>query len=196
MSASRTTKTLAALFAAMIGGAAILLMMSSEPLRAPSGAMTALAAAEPARQVVFTTDVPVQTDKWRSVVIHSTGGAHGWDILRHSHFVIHRSREGKIDLLPTEHWKQQAEVRHVTGPVARDFNADSISVCLVGDFSDSVPTRAEYSTLIELVRAIQQTCSIPPEQVYLHSHLDSRAGCPGIGVSGERLNSHLLRTDR
>ena len=75
----------------------------------------------------------------------------------------------------------------------RDFNADSVGVCLAGDFSRRPPSPEQFELLVLLVLAVQLACNIPADHVYLHSDLDKRTDSPGRAFPVRQFAARLLR---
>jgi len=82
----------------------------------------------------------------------------------------------------------------VHGSDGRDFNADSIGICLVGDFSSSPPSQGQFDRLVQLTRALQRTLRLSADHIYLHSELDARSHSPGDAFPARAFNSSLLRS--
>jgi len=196
MASTRTVQTLGALFATMVIGAVILMVMETAPVRPPVGN---LAAEEKPQEglaaVVAQTDVPLQAIQWRNVVVHSTGGGEPSDVAERCHFVIEQTG-GDVRVRATDLWKGQRQGRHVVQLPWREFNSDSIGICLVGDFAYRQPSRQQFQALVELAQAVQRACAIPADHVYLHSDLDHRTGSPGAAFPGEAFSGSLLRPTR
>lgn len=65
---------------------------------------------------------------------------------------------------------------HTVAP-GRDWNADSIGICLAGDFTKEDPTEAQLTQLFTC-KDLMDIHSIPIEEVYDHKDTKSTA-CPG-----------------
>jgi len=177
---------LAALVVAMTIGAAALLVLDTDPIRPAAAHLAALAdRGGGAAAIVNQTDVPIQPLKWRNIIIHSS--ASGVAIAQRCHFVI--EADGQQLIRATDLWKQQADGKHT---FVREYNADSIGICVRGDFSRTAPTREQFEALVSLTRSLQQRLDIYPNQVYLHSELDSRSHSPGAAFPIQALNARLL----
>lgn len=188
MLGSRTIKTLVALLASMTIGAFALLFLDTGPSREVSQRLAAIAApAGHAGRVLEDTAVPLQPIKWRNVVVHASG-AEAADIAERCHFVIHQ--DGQIQATPL--WQRQLSGHHVYVP-GRDFNADSIGICLVGEFSRQRPAQQQFAALIDLMHAIQPTFQIPADRVYLHSELDAYSNSPGMAFPAQQFAKRLYR---
>lgn len=192
MSSSRTVKTLAALVAAMTLGAISLMVLETEPAR-PTAQPLAVVAPPPAGagKVVYETRIPIQPAKWRNMVIHSSLGPAS-QIARECHFLVDRGPDGHWQVVPTENWDNQRETRHIGG-IWRD---SSIGICLIGDFAQQQPPRAQMSALVELVHVLQDVCRVSADRVYLYSDLVARTSSPGAAFPASAFSAELLRPGR
>ena len=143
--------------------------------------------AEPVKNSESEWDVSI-TNKWTHIVIHhsatKSGNAaqfdkihrlRGWDGLGY-HFVIGNgdgSPEGKIEVGPR--WKNQ--IRGAHAGVAY-YNKYGIGICLVGNFEETSPDRAQIDALVKLIRWLQIKCDIPAKNVIGHRDVKSTL-CPG-----------------
>jgi len=197
MVGSRTIKVLAALVAAMTVGAFALIVMleSGGPVRPGDEDLAALRDhPEGVSESVFRTAVPPQPLKWRNIVIHSTG-AEG-NIASRCHFVIHdRGSNLEQCIQSTALWKRQAEGNHVF-VAGFDYNANSIGVCLAGDFASTAPSARQFEALVALVNGLQRMFNVPRDRVYLLSDLNPNSQSPGQAFPAERLNARLLKASR
>lgn len=110
-------------------------------------------------------DVPLKVSMWRNIVIHSTG-AEPADILDRVHFVI--EADGVTPLAKsTPLWRSQVQARHVESAV-RNYNTDSIAICLKGDFSKNPPTKQQMNELVKLVQSLQTSCRIGADHVFMY----------------------------
>lgn len=195
MAGSRTVRTLTALLVAMTLGAFVLMLLETAPLRPSASYLAAVAPSPGSDEAIFETDVPLQPLKWRNIVVHSSASAHS-GLAERTHFVIGPGADAASPVIrATPLWKRQAEGHHVYVPW-RDFNADSVGICLVGDFSRRGPTEAQLRVLIRLVQALQRTFRIAADRVYLHSDLDPGSGSPGRAFPGEAFTERLLHATR
>jgi hypothetical protein len=188
MTGSRTIKVLVALIAAMTVGAVTLRALETKPTPL---SITELTATEPFG-VAFQADVPIKTSVWRNIVIHSTGPERA-DITSRVHFVIDANGQADLIVHPTALWKSQRAGTHVFSSV-RNYNSDSIGICLRGDFSTRPPTASQYRALVDLVRALQQSCDIPAQNVFMYRpDLNSGASSPGKAFPVREFSARLLR---
>ena len=190
-------RTLALLVASMTLGTLALRMLETPPAR-PAVVVDLRAvendSARPELAMLRQTDVPLQFIKWRNVVVHDAG-RDGPAAAEGCHFLI-GGADGFGDgaIRPTRRWRQQLDGRHILVP-GFDFNANSVGVCLLCDTRRQRPTRRQLGALVRLVRALQLTCSISPDHVYLHSEL-GEPGCPGEGFPAESFRGRLLPAPR
>jgi len=194
---SRTVKVLVALVATMTGGALTLmvLVMGTADLPMPFRPLTAPEAPRAgAGTAVFDLEVPLQAIKWRNVVIHSSR-PHPERVSARYHFVIERTSEGDARVVTTEFWRRQVEAHHVYVP-SRDWNADSVGIRVEGDFSRQPPSPRQMAALIELVHALQESCNISADHVYLCSDIDDRCDSPGAAFPARTFTARLLRPGR
>ena len=178
----------------MTAGAYVLMLMESAPIRPPSRSLAALSTSGPGTgRVVADTDVPLQPAKWRNIIVHAYEGQPA-EMSRRMHFVIRPDSNGTLVAEGTDLWKRQADGHHIYVPW-RDFNADSIGICLIGRFSRRPPTDEQFQLLIDLVRTLQGTFRIPGDQVYLHSDLDGRSVSPGRAFPARTFTEGLLHAE-
>jgi len=192
MIGSRTIKTLVALLASMTIGAFVLMALETAPVAPRAELLAALAApGDGVSQVVHDTAVPLQSVKWRTVVVHSSAEGNG--IVRQCHFVV--SKQGQVSC--TDLWRRQVSGRHIRVP-GRDFNADSIAVCLVGDFSssDEPISQSQFNGLVSLTLALQRAFRIPAARVYLRRDLDAYSDSPGKAFPANAFDARLVRRFR
>jgi N-acetyl-anhydromuramyl-L-alanine amidase AmpD len=195
MVGSRTMKTLGALVVAMTVGSIALILMETAPIRPPVTNLSAVASlTDEASQVVSQTDVAIKTAKWRHIIVHTAMEALEPDL--DCHFVIDQtpSPDGR-SVRSTTLWNRQLGGNHVF-VAGYNWNADSIAVCLVGDYSQTPPSASQFQALIGLVHSIQQTCGIPAERVYLARDIDPRCGSPGAVFPAKQFNTFLLKPQR
>ena len=129
---------------------------------------------------------------WRYVVIHHSatdGGnagvfdeAHrgrGWDELGY-HFVIDNGNggpDGQVEV--GSRWRSQKWGAHCRTP-GNEYNLYGIGICLVGDFSESIPSEAQLASLRRLVSHLSSTYDIPPYNVIGHCDAPGASTeCPG-----------------
>lgn len=140
---------------------------------------------------------PGVRNQWRYIVIHHSASpsgnaasfdrlhrSKGWDGLAY-HFVIDNGKggpDGRLEVGP-RWWKQKhgahagalhgfAEDEH------NEFNEFGIGICLVGNFQNRGPSRAQLKTLAKLVAKLQADYGIGSENIMGHRHVCGTA-CPG-----------------
>lgn len=135
---------------------------------------------------------PVSAGRWKNIVIHHSGtregSGKGMDRYhreeRHMenglayHFVIgngHGMRDGEIFV--GRRWTDQLDGGHLAIPA---LNANSLGICLVGDFSRSRPTARQLDALEALCRALMRRTRVTRENVTTHRLIHPRhTQCPG-----------------
>ena len=140
---------------------------------------------------------------WRHIVIHhsatdsgSAGAfdkAHrdrGWDELGY-HFVI-TNGDGGVDgeVEVGTRWRKQKHGAHCGGTPDNEYNEYGIGICLVGDFTESLPSDAQLRALEALVDYLVQTYSVSPRAVIGHRDAPhASTACPG-----DQLDAYVRRT--
>jgi len=195
MARSGTIITLATLVASMSVGACVLILMETEPAE-PTGPVLLSASdaqeAGPELAIVHRTDAALQFIKWRNIVVHDSrcpqpGIADG------CHFIIgRRGKFGDGAIYPTRRWRLQQDGNHVRVP-GFNFNANSVGICVLRDDRAGGLTRKQFDALVRLIRALQITCSIPRDHVYLHSEL-ANCNCPASNLAADALRRRLIPT--
>jgi len=188
MPGSRTIKTLTALVVSLTIGAFALMMLETAPVEAPAQHLAAVEAGNTeAGKVVRRTAVPLQPIKWRNIILHGSAAERG-DILDRVHFLV--ADDGAIQ--PTLLWQRQQSGHHAY-VAGRDFNADSIGICLIGDYSRRGPERRQFEAVADLTTTLQRMFRIPADRVYLQSDLERGRPSPGPAFPAARFNEMLLR---
>ncbi len=150
---------------------------------------------------LFDTPAPFAGDRWQYIYVrHSlttsgdvtqlAGDTGGLD----DHFVIGNGQglsDGEIVI--GHRWAQQ---QPAVAPIGVSFVTQDapkiISICLVGDFDRSRPTRLQERRLLELVGALQSRLRIPGENVLLFSDLPASPAGVGRYFEVAELRSQLL----
>lgn len=148
--------------------------------------------------------------RWRYIVIHHSvtdGGnaetfdaAHrrrGWDELGY-HFVITNGkggRNGQVEI--GSRWRSQKWGAHCGGTPNNEYNNFGIGICLVGDFTRTLPSRAQLASLRKLLLHLMRTYDIAPEDIIGHCDAPkARTECPGKAFHAYmrgRLRTELAR---
>ena len=132
----------------------------------------------------------IKNKQWRYIVIHHSdtnfGSAHrfdrahrarGWEMLGYD-FVIGNGSEtpdGQIEIGPR--WAYQLEGAH-TGTPSHEYNNWGIGICMVGNFEQTRPTRAQMESLAKLCAYFMRTYHIPAGNIL--GHRDCKpTDCPG-----------------
>ena len=184
---SRTAKTLLMLLGAMTFGAVALWLMSDDPIPPTHHAAVIDPVVRP-DAAVFELRVSLRPARWRHIVVHAAASARK-DAARQCHFVI--SWDGQLDA--TARWKRQLRGQTVSA-VAESFNTETISICLVGDFSQRPPPHAQFQALVALPRLLQgEPFNIGPGHVYLRCDLDAFSDSPGSAFPVEEFAALLHR---
>lgn len=187
MFSARTGKVLGSLLVAMTIGALLLMLMESDPPRPRQSDLAGVHAA-------VLDETQELSTIWRRIVIHASQG--GRDTLpSRCHFLVRATpdAEGRW-VSPTSLWRQQTPGQHIYVP-EKDFNANSIGVCLEGKFNEVPPTRGQLQALIRLVRELQRSCSIPAECVFLRRQLHDQPPLPGNAFPVGTFDRSLLRAE-
>jgi N-acetylmuramoyl-L-alanine amidase len=165
----------------------------SEP---PKAAEPKFVAPEPKKAAPQLAGIPrewtpgARANDWRWIVIHHSatpaGGAKafdkmhkqkGWDELGY-HFVVGNGTDtgdGQVEVGPR--WPKQKWGAHAKTSDNR-FNNYGIGICLVGNFDNERPTRAQMQSLSRLVAFLMKTYHVPADRVIGHG--DTKAtDCPG-----------------
>jgi len=187
MPQSRTTKTITALVIAMTVGTFLLIALETEPIMPPSPALTAEGEG-PVATAVADTAVPLDTERWRHIVLHSP--AEGEDIAQRCHFVVRGSQVTASDA-----WRSQQPRRHVRQLVrGHDYSSDSIGICVMTDFFRAGPSEAEFEAAVRLVTTLQQACGIDRARVLLPRDLNGSLPAANRFFA-RHLTERLLRVD-
>ena len=128
---------------------------------------------------------------WKGILVHHSATeagnmalldkhhkeANGWLGIGYD-FLIDNGTGAADGLVETTfRWKQQIQGAHA-GPGLHEYNDHWIGVCLVGNFNDGRPTRAQMKSLVRLVRFLQEYCGIPEENIRVHRDIRDTE-CPG-----------------
>lgn len=178
----------AVVFSTLVGvltlTSALLLALSPAPLR-PHAASNLYAAEAPgALDVIFDTQTPTQIGRWRYIFVrHSLSPSGSAFTLSQpgtglgDHFVIGNGNgaiDGEIQM--GQRWNEQ--VSAAPPPGATEIDPACISICLVGDFDQTVPTPTQLRRLGQLVATLQGRFQIGADQVLL---MDLPGSSSGIG---------------
>ncbi len=142
---------------------------------------------------------------WKYIVIHHSatpdGSVEQFDLLHRSrgmdelgyHFVITNGNggpDGKVQV--GSRWWRQKWGAHTGATPGNEYNNFGIGICLVGDFTDRVPSDAQLTSLRRLVLYLIPAHEIAPENVVEHREApNASTACPG-----ETLHAYLHSTFR
>ena len=151
-----------------------------------------------------TTDRPT----WDGIVIHHSASIQGSldSITRQHelqglaglgyHFIIGNGNGAEDgELLVGYRWSQQLPGAHVAGPMSEAYNATKIGICLVGDGDSRAFTPEQVSTLMQIVRGLQDEFGIADEAVELHRDVASTSS-PGRFFPQASFEQSLLHASR
>lgn len=168
------------------GGAVPQTGLSLPPLAAAAGVN-----APDGRSVIFQTRKPLDSSRWKAIVIHHSGSLSGSpeSIEREHearslrglghHLIIGNGRgmeDGEVHM--GYRWLDQLPGAHAAGENGDWYNHHAISICLVGDGTRRPFTPAQIRELRELTAALCRELGLPPERVLLHSQI-ARVDDPG-----------------
>ena len=160
------------------------LLMALAPAPLAQDAATSLFAVDEPRSmdVIFQTRNPIQANHWKYIYIHHSNTASGNAITlgqptggMGDHFLIGNGdglMDGEIQV--GQRWNQQLVALPPTG--ANKIDRDCISICLVGDFDQTVPTPTQLRRLSQLVSTLQGQLHVDRDSVLLVDHPQSTAG--------------------
>jgi len=142
---------------------------------------------------------------WKFIVLHHSatgrgnaseiGQAHqrrGFDELGY-HFVITNGNggdSGKVEI--GSRWISQKHGAHTGGTANNEYNEVGIGICMIGDFSNRLPSKAQLDSLEKLLRFLVWKYKIKVENVIGHRDApEAHTNCPG-----DALHKHLLQSIR
>jgi hypothetical protein len=175
MQSKRKIVVLTSLVALLTSASALLLALAPPPL--VSDGLNSLSATENGTFLddVFKTHVRARADQWKFIYVHqSTTTAGNARTLSFSpdglcdHFVIGNGngcQDGEILMSPR--WNNQKPAS--ASPGIEHIEPNCISICLVGDFDQSMPTPTQLRRLTQLVTTLQSQFRIDAENVILLS---------------------------
>jgi hypothetical protein len=182
---ARTSRVLVALVASMTIGAVVLMSLESGTTNRENRELAGI------RAGVRDTILPEKNNSgWSRIVIHSSTDTNL--LPSRCHFIVSpKPYPDGMRVRATRHWKNQDRTGHihVTG---HDY-ADSIGICLIGDYSRRSPETQQFEALVVLVQELQRTCRVDADNVYLRSDLDPGSSLPGRAFPVNLFNSRLIR---
>ncbi len=134
---------------------------------------------------IFKTHVPAGNGRWKYIYIHHSASPQGSALsLAQSpsglgdHFVIGNgegSLDGSIEI--SQRWAEQLPPAAPQG--AKKIDPNCISICLIGDFHQNLPTPVQMQRLGELVSSLQMKFGIGANQVLM---LTDQPGNSGVEI--------------
>lgn len=131
--------------------------------------------------------------QWKYIVIHHSATEEGcaavfdrfhrgkgWDELGY-HFVIPNGKGGPDGSVEVgSRWRCQKWGSHTGGTPDNEYNNLGIGICVVGDWSRSLPTPAQLAGLRQLVLHLARTYRIPLRNIIGHRDAPgAKTACPG-----------------
>jgi hypothetical protein len=143
------------------------------------------------------------TRKWTHVVIHHSASdkgsaqmfdryhtSRGWSGGLAYDFVIGNGTEsGDGEIEVGKRWKEQLRGAHAGVDY---YNEHGIGICLVGNFEDGRPTKAQIDALVMLIRSLQNKCDISARNVVGHRDIKDTL-CPGKNFPMDDVRSRIRR---
>ncbi len=145
--------------------------------------------------------------KWVAVVVHHSATENGnaaifdklhkeqnhWEGVGYDFVIGNGTDSGDGQVEVTFRWRKQIPGAHCGGTFGNWANKDGIGICLVGNFSYTVPTARQTQSLLKLIRFLQQRYRIPTSRVYGHKTTPGArvTACPGRKFPIARLKSML-----
>lgn len=207
---SRTQIVWACLLVAMTGMAGMLSLatgVQSPVLNAPAAAATETGPSDwlapvlaPARDI--------SGPQWDGIVVHHSASIQGnlASLTRQHelqglsglgyHFVIGNGNGAQDgELLVGYRWSQQLAGAHVAGPLSEQYNSTKIGICLIGDGDSRGFNPNQISTLMQVIRGLQEEFGIPDDAVELHRDVFSTSS-PGRFFPQAAFQRGLLHASR
>lgn len=76
------------------------------------------------------------------------------------------------------------------GAHCKNFNTNSVGICLIGNFEEEKPTNEQYQSLAKLIKHLRKYFINEQAKIYLHKNLNATL-CPGKIFSIDKLNKIL-----
>ena len=144
---------------------------------------------------------------WTAVVIHHSATENGnaaifdkwhsearyWEGIGYD-FVIGNgtnSADGQVEV--TFRWRQQITGAHCGGTAGNWANKYAVGICLVGNFNNTPPTARQMSSLVKLLRFLQDRYGIPKSRIFGHKTTPGArvTDCPGRNFPMTKLKAAL-----
>ncbi len=177
-------------------------LAQADPPRGEVQPAAAIAGPESSRLQTLLSDVDAPVRSWKFVVLHHSatraGDVAGIDEEHRQrldasgrpwlgiayHFVIgngHGMADGEVQ--ETFRWRRQLAGAHAG---QQDYNELGLGVCLIGNFEEAGPTRAQLQSTRQLVSALKNRFRLQDDQILRHADLKATA-CPGKLFSMEEI---------
>ncbi len=152
---------------------ALLLALEPDKLRPDPGSRLAAVDTHDAMEAIFQTRVPAVANRWKYIYIRHSATKAGSAITISQqpgglgdHFVIGNG-DGSIDgeIQISERWTEQ--VAPTPPPGALNIDPQAISICLIGDFHQNLPTPLQMQRLNKLVATLQSRFQISARDVQM-----------------------------
>ncbi len=161
---------------------ALLMALAPAPIVADAATSLFAVDAPSSLDAIFNTKTPLVPSHWKYIYIHHSNTPSGNAITLGQetgglgdHFVIGNGDgcdDGEIQI--GQRWNQQLSALPPAG--ANKIDDACISICMVGDFDQTVPTQTQIRRIGQLVAALQGQLHIPPESVMLIDNPKTPAG--------------------
>jgi len=207
---SRTQLVWAGLLIAMTAMTGLLSLMtgSGSRLSVMPAAMSVSTDSSDWLSEVLAPAADAESPTWDGIVIHHSASIQGSlaTITRQHelqglnglgyHFVIGNGNGAEDgELLVGYRWSEQLPGAHVDGPRGERYNATKIGICLIGDGDRRGFTAEQMSTLMQVVRGLQEEFDIPDSAVELHRDVASTSS-PGRFFPQANFMNGLLHASR
>ncbi len=152
----------------------------------------------------------VEETEWQYIVLHHSATESGSVESIHEEHLNRRDAEGNPWLgigyhflignglgMPdgtvqaTFRWQEQIHGAHSGNEV---FNARGIGICLIGNFEDTHPSKAQINSLKSLVKVLAARHRITPERLMGHASVKATA-CPGKHFPLNEIRQVIFKTE-
>jgi N-acetylmuramoyl-L-alanine amidase len=151
----------------------ILLLLAPAPLL-PGPAESLFAVDSPdSLAAIFDTRKPLA--QWRYIYIHQSHTISESAGMLADHFIIGNGNgavDGEIQL--GQRWVEQTPAAPLVGGAR--ISANCISICLIGNFDQTVPTPTQLRRLTQLTESLQSRLNIPADHILFVDHASGSAG--------------------
>jgi N-acetylmuramoyl-L-alanine amidase len=151
--------------------------------------------------------IPIfKSQKWDYIVVHHSvtdeGDATSLDTIHRQrgfdrglgyHFVIDNGTKTRIDgqIEASPRWIKQMDGAHCN---VGGMNQCGIGICLVGDFTNTEPTKRQMDSLVLLAHTLMRYYNIPLSRVIRHKDVPGKnTACPGDSFPWQEFKERLRR---